>query len=135
MEKPLVRRKQRIIVTMVPPLVFLGLLVPCCTQTKAPAEANKICSRISDSESGRALPDARIHVVYRSDKETSTAKEELDVKTDKDGFAEIPKLKVERLGVDVKASGYRECWLWVRSDRCEELVSIRLEKWVRSAKQ
>jgi hypothetical protein len=80
------------------------------------------------------VPDARIHIVYRSDKETPTAKQELDVKTDKDGLAEIPKLKVERLAVNVNAKGYRECWLWVRSDKFEELINIRLEKWTRSAK-
>ena len=55
MEKPLTRRKQRMIVTVLPALVFLYLLsrtirktlsVPCCTQTKAPAEADKIRFRI-----------------------------------------------------------------------------------------
>lgn len=77
MEKPLIRRKRTIIVTVVPALVFLCLLsrpvrmtlrVPCCTQT-APALANKIRFRISESESDRALPDARIHIVYRSDEQ------------------------------------------------------------------
>ena len=80
------------------------------------------------------MPDARIHIVYRSNKGTSTAKQELDVTTDKEGVAEIPRVKVERLAVDVDAKGYRECWLWVRSDKVEELINIRLEKWARSAK-
>jgi hypothetical protein len=91
-EKPLVHRKRRMTATLLPTLAVLCLLacpirktlsVPCCTQTKVPAEANKIRFRISDSESDRALPDARIHIVYRSDKESSTVKEEIDVKSDK----------------------------------------------------
>jgi hypothetical protein len=96
---------------------------------------NRIRFRITDSENGRALTHVCIRVVYHEDKIAGTARKELEVKTNEDGIAEIPKPKVERLAVEVEANGYQRHWLWVRSDRFEEVIHIRLEKWTRSAKQ
>jgi hypothetical protein len=104
MEKPPMRRKQREIVIALPKLVFLCLLscpirktldTPCGAQTTPRRTHKLIRFRISDSESGCVLPDVLTHIVYRSDKKTQLARQELDVMTEKN-FAKIPKLKAEK---------------------------------------
>jgi hypothetical protein len=72
--------------------------------------------------------------VYWRKKGSAEEKKEMEVKSDKNGIAEFPKVEAEKIAVSVTVSGYRPSWHWIRSNRSESLIHVRLEKWARTPK-
>jgi hypothetical protein len=61
-------------------------------------------------------------------------KKEIELKTDKNGIAEFPKVTADKFAVSVLVKGYKPCWRWIRTNRSEELIRMRLEKWASTPK-
>lgn len=90
--------------------------------------------RVTGSEDDLPIPGAAVALVYWRKKGSTEEKKEMEVKSDKNGIAEFPKVDAEKIAVSVTASGYRPCWYWIRSNRSESLIRVRLEKWARTPK-
>jgi hypothetical protein len=104
-------------------------------QTKRAGETtDRFRFRVTDSENDLPIQDAAVALVYWSRKESAQEKKEIERKTDKNGIAEFPRVVAERFAVSVIVKGYRPCWRWIKSNRSEELIRMRLEKWASTPK-
>jgi hypothetical protein len=72
--------------------------------------------------------------VYWQKKDSRIEKKEVEIKSDKNGIAEFPRVEAEKIAVSVSMKGFRSCWRWVRGNSAEELTRIRLEHWANSRK-
>jgi hypothetical protein len=95
---------------------------------------DRVYFKVTDSENDLPVPQATICVVYRQKVESGDAKREMELKTDKNGIAEFPKVEGNSLAVSVAAKGYRTLWRWIQPNQSEELIRIRVEKWASSPK-
>jgi hypothetical protein len=86
--------------------------------------------RVTDSETDLPIQDASVSLVYWRRKESAEEKKEIELKTDKNGITEFPRVTAEKFAVSVVVKGYKPSWRWIRSNRPEELIRVRLEKWV-----
>jgi hypothetical protein len=43
-------------------------------------------------------------------------------------------MTAEKFAVSVIVKGYKPTWRWIRSNRSEELIRMRLEKWASTPK-
>ena len=67
-------------------------------------------------------------------KGTNEVRKEIEIKTDKNGLAEFPRLEAYKLAVSVTVKGYRSYWRWIRPDDSKAVIRIRLEKWANARK-
>jgi hypothetical protein len=104
-------------------------------QTKPSREtSDQFRFKVTDSETDLPIPDASVSLAYWRRKESSEEKKEIELKTDKNGIAEFPRVTAEKFAVSVVAKGYKPSWRWIRSNRPEEIIRVRLEKWVSTPK-
>jgi Carboxypeptidase regulatory-like domain len=90
--------------------------------------------QVTDGESDLPVPGADICVSSMQKKGTNEVRKEIEVKTDKNGLAEFPRLEAHKLTVSVTAKGYRSYWRWIRTDAGSNPSRIRLERWAKSHK-
>jgi hypothetical protein len=99
-------------------------------QTKASREtSDQFRFKVTDSENDLPIPGATVSLLYWRRKDSAEEKKEIELKTDKNGIAEFPKVTAEKFAVSVIVKGYKSCWRWIRSNGSEELIRMRLEKW------
>jgi hypothetical protein len=104
-------------------------------QTKPSLEISKgFRFKVTDSENNLPIPEATVSLFYWRRKDSTEGKKEIELKTDKNGIAEFPSVKAEKFAVSVLVKGYKPCWRWIRSNRSEELIRMRLEKWASTPK-
>jgi transposase len=104
-------------------------------QTKPSLETSKgFRFKVTDSENNLPIPEATVSLFYWRRKDSAEEKKEIELKTDKNGIAEFPSVKAEKFAVSVLVKGYKPCWRWIRSNRSEELIRMRLEKWASTPK-
>jgi hypothetical protein len=99
-------------------------------QTKPAREpSGRFRFRVADSENDLPIPGAAVALVCWSRKDSAEEKKEIELKTDKNGIAEFPRVVAEKVAVSVSVKGYRPYWRWIRANGSEELIRMRLEKW------
>jgi hypothetical protein len=99
-------------------------------QTKpSPETSERFRFKVIDSENALPIPGAAVSLVYWRRKESGEEKKEIELKTDKSGIVEFPRVTADKFAVSVFVKGYRPCWRWIRSNGAEELIRLRLEKW------
>jgi hypothetical protein len=104
-------------------------------QTKPSRETSeRFRVKVTDSENDLPVPGAAVSLVYWRRKESAEEKKEIELKTDKIGIAEFPRVTAEKFAVSVIVKGYRPCWRWIRSNGSEELIRMRLERWASTPK-
>jgi hypothetical protein len=104
-------------------------------QTRAVSgKTDRFRFEVSDSETDRLLPNAAVSLTYWQRTESGERKQEIEIKTDKNGIAEFPRVNAEKLAVSVTVSGYRPCWLWIRPQQAEQPIRIVLDKWISKSK-
>ena len=104
-------------------------------QTKPSRETSgQFHFKVTDSENDLPIPEATVSLVYWHRKDSAEEKKEIELKTDKNGLAEFPRVTAEKFAVSVIVKGYKPCWRWIRSNRPEELIRVRLEKWASTPK-
>jgi Carboxypeptidase regulatory-like domain len=90
--------------------------------------------QVIDSGNDLPVPGAEVSLAYLQKKGTNEVRKEIEVKTDKNGMAEFPRLEAYKLTVSVTAKGYRSYWRWIRTDAGSNPSRIRLERWAKSHK-
>lgn len=127
-------------------LTVVSVCVPVCFLLEKPAvrayaqtkssmgTVERFRIQVLESESDFPIRGAAVCVVYWQKKAATEEKKEMEVKTDRNGFAEFPRVKADKLAVGVEVMGYRSCWRWVRANSSEELTCVRLERWAKSPK-
>ena len=134
------RRRMAVVRTVI---CFCVLLCPLPESSASRARAQTKPSRetsdqfrfkVTDSETDLPIQDASVSLVYWRRKESSEEKKEIELKTDKNGIAESPRMTADKFAVSVIVKGYRPCWRWIRSNGAEELIRVRLEKWASTPK-
>jgi len=129
------KRRTAVVQTVVLVCVFLcpfseSSAARAHAQTKPSREtSDQFRFKVTDSENDLPIPGAAVSLVYWRRKESGEEKKEIELKTDKNGIAEFPRLTADKFAVSVFAKGYRPCWRWIRSNGAEELIRLRLEKW------
>ena len=104
-------------------------------QTKPSRETSeRFRVKVTDSENDLSIPGAAVSLVYWRRKESAEEKKEIELKTDKNGIAEFPRVTAEKFAVSVVLKGYKPSWRWIRSNRPEEPIRVRLEKWLSTPK-
>jgi hypothetical protein len=99
-------------------------------QTKPSRETiDQFRFKVTDSENDHPIPEATVSLVYWRRKDSAEEKKEIELKTDKNGIAEFPRVTAEKVAARVIVKGYKPCWRWIRSNGSEELIRMRLEKW------
>ena len=73
--------------------------------------------QVTDSVNSLPVTEATVSLVCWQKKESGLEKNEIEVKTDKNGMAEFPNLNADKLAVAVNAKGYRPYWRWFRVER------------------
>ena len=76
--------------------------------------------QITDSENDLAIPGATVALVYWQEKDSRIEKKEVEIKSDKNGIAEFPKVEAEKIAVSVSVKGFRSCWRWIRGRTRQE---------------
>ena len=105
------------------------------TQAKPSREtSDQFRFKVTDSENDLPIPGATVALLYWRRKDSVEEKKEIELKTDKNGIAEFPSVKAEKFAVSVLVKGYKPSWRWIRSNQPEELIRVRLEKWVSTPK-
>jgi hypothetical protein len=125
-------------------IVFLCLLAGpiskdltarCPPQDKPTSEARDgYHFQVTDAESDVPVPEAQVSLAYWQKKVAREVRKEIEVKTDKKGLVEFPRLEAHKLAVSVTVRGYRSYWRWIRPEGSNGLMRIRLEKWVSARK-
>lgn len=129
------RRTTAVVQTVIWVFIFLCPLSKSPTtlaraQTKTSREAScQFRFKVTDSENDFPIPEATVSLDYWRRKESVEEKQEIELKTDKNGIAEFPRVTGEKFAVSVIVKGYRPYWRWIRSNGAEELIRLRLEKW------
>jgi hypothetical protein len=90
--------------------------------------------KVTDSENNLPIAGATVSLLYWRGKDSAEEKKEIELKTDKNGIAEFPKVTAEKFAVSVIVKGYKPCWRWIRSNGSEELIRMRLDKWASTPK-
>lgn len=104
-------------------------------QTKPTREtSDRFRFRVADSENDLPIRDASAALVYWHRKESAEEKKEIELKTDKNGIAEFPRVAAEKFAVSVSVKGYRPYWRWIRANGSKDVIRMRLEKWASSPK-
>jgi hypothetical protein len=104
-------------------------------QTKPSREtSDQFRFRVTDSETDLPIQDASVSLVYWRRKESAEEKKEIELKTDKNGITEFPRVTAEKFAVSVVVKGYKPSWRWIQSNRPEEPIRVRLEKWLSTPK-
>jgi hypothetical protein len=104
-------------------------------QTKpSPETSDQFRFKVTDSETDLPIQDASVSLVYWRRKESAEEKKEIELKTDKNGIAEFPRVTAEKFAISVIVKGYKPSWRWIRSNRPDELIQLRLEKWASTPK-
>jgi len=96
--------------------------------------SDRLRFRVADSESDLPIPDASVALIYWSRKVSAEEKKEIELKTDKNGISEFPRVAAEKFAVSVIVKGYRPYWRWIRANGSEGLIRMRLEKWASTPK-
>jgi hypothetical protein len=108
---------------------------PAHGQTKSAREpGDRFRLRVADSEDDLPIRDASVSLVYWHKRESAEEKKEIELKTDKNGIAEFPRVVAEEFAVSVIVKGYRPCWRWIKAAGSEKLIRVRLEKWASTPK-
>lgn len=134
------RRRTTVVQTVIWVCVCLCLLPESSAarahaQTKPSREtSDQFRFRVTDSETDLPIQDASVSLVYWRRKESAEEKKEIELKTDKNGIAEFPRVTAEKFAVSVVVKGYKPSWRWIRSNEPQELIRVRLEKWVSTPK-
>src|ERR1700674_1467720 len=134
------RRRTAVVQTVIGICVLLCPLPESSTtrahsQTKPSREkSEQFRFKVTDSETDLPIQDASVSLVYWRRKDSAVEKKEIELKTDKNGIAEFPKMTAEKFAVSVVVKGYKPSWRWIRSNQPEELIRVRLEKWVSTPK-
>jgi hypothetical protein len=63
------------------------------------------------------IQDASVSPPYWRRKESAEQKKEIELKTNKNGIAELPRMTAENFLVSVIVKGYRPSWRLIRSNR------------------
>lgn len=95
---------------------------------------NRFRFQISDSVNSPPIPETTVSLVCWQKKESGLEKNEIEVKTDKNGMAEFPKLNADELAVTVNEKGSRSYWCWFRAERSGGLSRSKLEPWATALK-
>lgn len=99
-------------------------------QTKPSRETSgQFHFKVTDSENDAPVPEATVSLIYWHRKDSAEEKKEIELKTDKNGLAEFPRVTAEKFAVSIIVKSYKPCWRWIRSNGSEELIRMRLEKW------
>lgn len=115
--------------------VSWGLAAQFPLQNKPASEArDRFRFRLTDSENDLPVQGADVSLAYLQEKGTNEVRKEIEVKTDKNGLAEFPKLEAYKLTVSVTAKEYRSYRRWIRANSTEGLMRIRLERWAKRPK-
>jgi hypothetical protein len=118
-----------------PLLLLSGSVCPVKSQTEERQRAGQhLRMQVTDSENGEPIAQAHICVVFWREQDGAMRKEEIDLKTDAAGTAELATLRGERSAVRVEAKGYVSYSRWLRPTPTGKTVQIHLEKWRRHAK-
>ena len=134
------RRRTAVVQTVIWVCVFLcpppeSSAARAHAQTKPSREtSDQFRFKVTDSETDLPIQDASVSLVYWRRKESAEEKKEIELKTDKNGVAEFPRVTAEKFAVSVIVKGYKPSWRWIRSNRPEELIRMRLEKWASTPK-
>lgn len=88
---------------------------------------------VTDEETNHPLPNAGIRIGLWTHENGVRRKRELESKTNENGIAVFPKIRVEGLTVTVDAKGYRSSSRWINPRDFARPIRIRLEKWRRIA--
>ncbi len=134
------RRRTAVVHTVIWVCVFLSPPpVSSAARTHAQTKPSRETSyqfrfKVTDSETDLPIQDASVSLVYWRRKESAEEKKEIELKTDKNGIAEFPRVTAEEFAVSVIVKGYKPTWRWIRSNQPEELIRVRLEKWVSTPK-
>jgi hypothetical protein len=134
------RRRTEVVQTVIWICVLLCLLpessaAQAHAQTKPSQETgDQFRFKVTDSDNDLPIPEATVSLVYWRRKDSAEEKKEMELKTDKNGIAEFPRVAAKKIAVSVIVKGYRPCRRWIRSNGSEELIRIRLEKWVSTPK-
>lgn len=99
-------------------------------QTKEDSEKTQGAQlEVTDSDDGQPVAGAEILVTYWIQKKRTVMRRELELRTNAEGIAQLPKIQAERIVITVKAVGYRDCSLWLKAGVRGRNVEIQLEKW------
>jgi hypothetical protein len=138
------RSAERRTMAVVPTVIWVCVLLcplPRGSGTRARAQTkpsrettDQFRFKVTDSETGLPIQDASVSLVYWRRKESADEEKQIELKTDKNGIAEFPRVTAEKFAVSVVVKGYKPSWRWIRPNRPEELIRIRLEKWVSTPK-
>jgi hypothetical protein len=132
------RGGERLRTTVIRRLFFLCVLAsPLCVLADHRAPEKKQSSKpndgyrfeITDAESNFPVSSAVVSLAYWQTKGTGEVRKEIEVRTDKKGLAEFPRLEADKLMVSVTSTGYRSYWRWIRADSSQGTTRIALEKW------
>src|ERR1700693_4600765 len=75
-------------------------------QTKPSREtSDQFRFRVTDSETDLPIQDASVSLVYWRRKESAEEKKEIELKTDKNGIAESPRMTADKFAVSVIVKG------------------------------
>jgi hypothetical protein len=134
------RRRTAVVHTVIWVCVFLSpLRDTSAARTHAQTTPSRETSyqfrfKVTDSETDLPIQDTSVSLVYWRRKESAEEKKEIELKTDKNGIVEFPRMTAEKFAVSVIVKGYKPTWRWIRSNQPEELIRVRLEKWVSTPK-
>jgi hypothetical protein len=103
-------------------------------QFKPSETSDQFRFKVTDSENDLPIPGATVSLLYWRRKDSAEEKKEIELKTDKNGIAEFPRVIAEKFAVSVIVKGYKSCWRWIRSNGSEELIRVKLEKWISTPK-
>jgi hypothetical protein len=87
---------------------------------------------VSDAENNRPLSNVSVTIAVWRHENGVEQKKELESRTDDNGIAVFPKIRVEKLAVSVEAKGYRSTSRWINPNDLGDAIRIRLEKWRRA---
>jgi hypothetical protein len=103
-------------------------------QVKPSETSDQFRFKVTDSENDLPIPGATVSLLYWRRKDSAEEKKEIELKTDKNGIAEFPRVTAEKFAVGIVVKGYKPSWRWIRSSGSEELIRVKLEKWVSTPK-
>lgn len=115
-------------------LLLEGSTTRSHAQVKPSETSDQFRFKVTDSENDLPIPGATVSLLYWRRKESAEEKKEIELKTDKNGIAEFPRVTAEKFAVSVAVKAYKPSWRWIRSSRPEEPIQLRLEKWASTPK-
>jgi hypothetical protein len=104
----------------------VGLAYPQCKSSVETVERFRF--QVADSNDHAPIPGPAVTLIYWQKNATTEEKKEIELKTDKDGSAQFPKVRADRLTLTVNTKGYRSCRRWFRPDQSREPLHVRIER-------